>query len=235
MNSHECPATKTCGECGETKSITNFYFRSNRSGSRIPKSICKSCDNRLSANRFAHNKSKRLEKCAEYRRDNAERIAEYMRNYYAKHKAEIVSKSKAYQQQPHRKAADSERQKRRYLEVRETRNAEIAKRREQDEAFRQDLITRAKEHYKANKAEYVARRAKRRAAEIKATPKWSNHKMMLPFYRVAERLTRETGIQHAVDHIVPLQGRLVCGLHVAHNLRVITAKENLRKSNKHFG
>lgn len=49
---------------------------------------------------------------------------------------------------------------------------------------------------------------------------------------MAERLTRETGIPHQVDHIVPLQSKIVCGLHVEHNLRVITATENARKKNK---
>jgi hypothetical protein len=46
------------------------------------------------------------------------------------------------------------------------------------------------------------------------------------------RLTRETGIQHHVDHVIPLKGRLVSGLHVVENLRVIPGKENLAKNSK---
>lgn len=46
-------------------------------------------------------------------------------------------------------------------------------------------------------------------------------------------MTNSTGIVHHVDHVIPLQGRTVSGLHVAGNLRVITASENVKKHNRY--
>lgn len=69
-----------------------------------------------------------------------------------------------------------------------------------------------------------------------ATPKWLSAEQRMEIrlkYRLAIELSRATGVRHAVDHEVPIQGEEVCGLHVPWNLRVITQEENLKKSNKH--
>ena len=78
----------------------------------------------------------------------------------------------------------------------------------------------------------AARIAKYRVAREQACPPWVDHAEIAKVYAEAVRLTQETGIPHEVDHVIPLQHRLVCGLHVPWNLRAIPATENQRKSNK---
>lgn len=85
---------------------------------------------------------------------------------------------------------------------------------------------------KGNRAKRQMADAKRRAIRVNATPNWADNDAILDIYQEAQRLTEETGIPHHVDHIIPLQGENVCGLHVENNLRVIPASKNLSKSNK---
>lgn len=72
---------------------------------------------------------------------------------------------------------------------------------------------------------------RRSACKINATPSWSDKEKILAFYIEAKRMTRDTGIKHHVDHIVPLKNKRVCGLHVHQNLQILTATENLKKHN----
>jgi hypothetical protein len=65
-----------------------------------------------------------------------------------------------------------------------------------------------------------------------ATPNWANKETIKEMYKQARQLTSETGIRHEVDHIIPIKHPLVCGLHTENNLRIISASENLRKSNR---
>jgi len=81
------------------------------------------------------------------------------------------------------------------------------------------------------KADTKARRRKHRLA----TPKWLSRKQkseIRQIYQIAITMSKTTGEQYVVDHIVPLRSELVCGLHVPWNLRVIPQQENLLKSNK---
>lgn len=65
-----------------------------------------------------------------------------------------------------------------------------------------------------------------------ATPGWVDWDAVTQMYADAARLSWQTGVKHHVDHIVPIKGRNVCGLHVQNNMRVIPALLNRQKSNK---
>lgn len=74
--------------------------------------------------------------------------------------------------------------------------------------------------------------ARIRAATIQRTPPWADWKEIQKIYAEAVSITKKTGIVHWVDHIVPLNGRTVSGLHVHYNLEVITKTANMLKGNR---
>lgn len=69
----------------------------------------------------------------------------------------------------------------------------------------------------------------RRARKKKAAVAWADMDAIDAIYAKCQRISEETNIKHQVDHIVPLAGDNVCGLHVENNLQIITASENARK------
>jgi len=82
----------------------------------------------------------------------------------------------------------------------------------------------SRQDYLNNKSEYIARAIKYNTRRELATPPWANQEILSRIYDCAE--------DDQVDHIIPLQGELVCGLHVETNLQYLSVEENLRKSNK---
>jgi len=73
------------------------------------------------------------------------------------------------------------------------------------------------------------------AKKLQATPKWltkEQHKQIEAFYWLAKLQYELTDTKYHVDHIVPLKGKTVCGLHVPWNLQVIEATANISKGNR---
>lgn len=80
-------------------------------------------------------------------------------------------------------------------------------------------------HGMSRTPEYTrAKGAEREAAERRHTPKWANREAIMQIY-----LNKPDG--HHVDHVIPLRGKLVSGLHVESNLQYLTAEANMRKHN----
>jgi len=86
---------------------------------------------------------------------------------------------------------------------------------------------------RANPGKANAKSNKRRSAKLQRTPKWLTKFDLLKIeciYQVAAMRTQESGEIWHVDHIIPLQGKNVSGLHVPSNLQIIRAVENLKKN-----
>lgn len=127
---------------------------------------------------------------------------------------EKVKASKARSQKKHRGAAN-------------------ARTRKYSAANREVLKVRVALWAKNNSAYVAAKATAYRAKKLKATPSWADPVKIASFYESAHGLSMLLGEWHHVDHIVPLQGKNVCGLHVQNNLQILTARANQSKSN-HF-
>lgn len=143
-------------------------------------------------------------------RQSAEKRGDYFRAY---------NKSEAGQES-----------KRRYYEANRQKVIEKAQARPDSDK------RRYKQAYKAaNPDLYKALTNVRRRRFRQAAPKWLTPEDKLEMrlkYRLAIELSRRTGVRYAVDHIIPLQGVSVSGLHVPWNLQVLPQEDNLKKSNK---
>ena len=84
---------------------------------------------------------------------------------------------------------------------------------------------------KENPEKAAANAAKRRAQVFSATPAWADKEAIKIEYALAKWCSSVMGEKYHVDHIIPLKGKNVCGLHVHQNLQVIPASVNQSKRN----
>lgn len=106
----------------------------------------------------------------------------------------------------------------------------------ENEKWRAANPERIKELYERRKKEQPhklrANEARRRAAKQMRTPLWADSNAIRMIYRAADVARKTFSEEIHVDHVIPLRGRTVSGLHVHNNLRLLFAKDNLKKLNK---
>lgn len=132
-----------------------------------------------------------------------------------------------------RRRLDEDERARQRAHSRTTKRAKYAS----NEAYRAAEKQKALLFARNNRGYINARNMLRRQLVRARAPKWLSIQAkvdMAKIYQEAARLSKVTGVPHHVDHVVPLQGRTVSGLHVPWNLQVIPAKQNLSKHNS-FG
>jgi hypothetical protein len=159
----------------------------------------------------AENKEKIAAQKATYQAENKEKIAASHAAYYAENKEKIAASHAAY-----------------YAENKEKFAARCAAYRAKN---KEKLAAYQVTYYAENKEKGAAKSARRRAFKFQATPAWADHEKIAAVYSHAADMSTLVGDAH-VDHIYPLKGKFVRGLHVHQNLRVMYGPENCAKSNK---
>lgn len=174
---------------------------------------------------------KDLEFVRQWRKDNAEYVKQKKAETYQANKEEVKAKARAYRAANKKKiaAASAAKYQRDKDKINTFKRAKYAKDPTKMQASN-------KKWGMNNRGFTTAMSAAYHACKLQRKPEWLNKAQITEirnFYRRSRAKTLRTGIQHSVDHIVPLQGKRVSGLHVPWNLQIITKSENSQKHNKH--
>lgn len=160
------------------------------------------------------------------------RIAEMTEEERAKYRAMKSASDRRYRENNKEKLVDKSRKY--YLENKESISIKSAQKyRETSEVVK----ARTKAWKERNRAKHNANCMARYTKKLNATPGWLDELMLLvidEYYDLAQKMQKLTGVPHEVDHIIPLQGKNVCGLNVPWNLQLLTQSENASKKNKVF-
>ena len=214
-----------CTKCRQTKSADLF----GQSGGKA-KSWCKVCES---------------EYHRAYRLKNRQRLLEAKRDHYLKNRAAILAQMADYREANAEKI--SQRKRLEYIRNREAiirrvrahyaaNRGELIDRRRRYIAENRDAIAEYARDYRARNPDIVfSCRARRDAASKSRLAGWDSE---LTSFVVAEAAmlcamrAKVTGFRWEVDHLIPLRGRSVSGLHVWNNLSVVPASFNRSKKNK---
>lgn len=162
---------------------------------------------------------------AEWREKNRGRNLAKMRERYENNKEEYKAKAKKWNKANPEKLAEAKREWR--------RSEKGLEQNRRDYQNNNEAYTARIEKWKAANPDKVREMCRtRQARQLQAMPAWADREAIKAKYAEACMLEEEDGIPRHVDHVIPLQGKNVCGLHVETNLEVKTATENLRKHNR---
>lgn len=149
----------------------------------------------------------------------AERTA-YSRNYRRANQAACLAKERAWRE---RNVEHVKQQQQKYGKVWYAKN----------KARLKPIRLEAARRWAAMNPHVVAAyAADRRARKKRATPPWANHEAIKAIYAMARDLSAKTGKPWHVDHEVPLEHPLVCGLHCEANLCPLPGRLNASKGNR---
>lgn len=225
---------KTCKICEISKDQALFKWQNGRPAGMV----CRECDLKKKRNLYKTNEVERERakvNAKEWRENNATYAKQIAKNWKIKNIDKVKARRKSY----HEENTDiiNTKTSKWYKENKERHNANSKKYQENN---KERLARLRQEYYQENKS-YFAEQGKKwrknnphlttayvrlyNLAKIKRTPPWADIKAIIEFYKNCPE-----GYQ--VDHIHPLQGKLISGLHVIENLQYLTPAENHSKQRK---
>lgn len=211
---------KQCTVCHQTKSLDDFHRNKNNSDGRAYR--CKECTKLYFKKNAKHIAGVRKK----YKDGIKDKISDYNKQYYEDHSESL----KDYQQQRREEQPEKVRES-----LKRWRDKNVDHVKDYNQKWKEenkDYVSEYNRWYQQEFPEvHAANHAKRRATKLEATPNWANLTEIQKFYDEAKLRTKKTGVQHHVDHIVPLQHDLVCGLHNEYNLQILTYEQNCKKKN----
>jgi len=219
---------KTCACCKLSLDPSNFNKESSRPDGLSP--YCKPCRKDKASRNYEKNKDRILARNKEWQKANPDAKNAIARKRRAENPYSCIAYQRAWREKNPEKAREYAKKWRSKVGP-ERVNGDAAKYREENRA---STRAAALKWQKENPGKANAANAARYAAKMRATPKWADLDAIELIYLEAERMSRETGVKHEVDHIVPLRSKIVSGLHCESNLRVMPAFDNRSKGNRHW-
>ena len=205
------PFFKKCTTCKEL--FENSFFHKDKQRPDGLSGRCKKCEKERRKQKHAKNRDRDLSDGRQYYQTHKEKVVSRINKYRLTHSERLKEKRKEY-----------------YLKNRKAISDYHAAYRKM---YGEKISIRQKKWREKNPEKFVRACAKSKARRLKATMSWANEFFIDEIYALAKLRTQLTGIKWHVDHIIPLQGKNVCGFHVESNLRVIPAILNMKKGNRH--